>query len=238
MQLRIAVESSTSCEGCALRSSSICGLLARGNTTRLERLRSNQFKLRAKRLLLQEGDTPQEVYRLRSGWGARFKLLANGLRQILSFDLPGEFMSPELLQEAPSRFSKVALTDIAVCAFPSAIVRAEIAQDRAEAEIIAEYWTPRVAELEQRVMMLGRMHASGRIAALLLDFLDRLTARGECEGSAFEFPLRHEDIADALGITGEHVSRTLSGLRESRLLRMEQGRVVILDRQSLRRLAS
>lgn len=232
-----AAPPATPCGECPHRRTSICHLLGQGDTARLEAERTRQFSLAAKRMLIRESDTPSEVFRLYSGWGVRFKILANGSRQILSFALPGDFLTLELLHEAPARFSILTLTRMTLCAFQRERTAKEAFADREGATSVARRWANRVHDLEHHVTMLGRMPATGRIAGLVLHIFQRLKRRGMTVGNEFAFPLRHEDLADALGLTPAHVSRTLATLRQDRLLEIHAARAVILDCDGLHKLA-
>jgi CRP-like cAMP-binding protein len=212
--------------------------LSEGDVSRLKSARSRQVALRAKRLLVREGESTSEVYRLHSGWGIRFRTVASGERQILSFDLPGDFLTPELLCGTPARFSKTALTAMTLCAFPREPTSNAVFADPQKADFVEKLLVRRIRDAEDRIMMLGRLSAAGRIAALVLDTFRRLSRRGMTDGREIEFPLRHEDLADALGLTPEHVSRTLAALRASELLEIRSGRAAVLDREGLHRLAS
>jgi len=233
-----AATNSTPCAECQLRHTSICNVLGRGDAAKVEAARTRQFSLRPKRLLVREGDTAKEVFRLYSGWGIRFRVLANGSRQILSFDLPGDFLAPELLCGEPARFSKVALTSVTLCAFPPEPTANVVFGDLEKSNFIERLLVRRIYDMEDRVTMLGRLSAEGRIAAFVLDIHRRLSRRGMTVDEAFEFPLKHEDLADALGLTPAHISRTLATLRESDLLEIQSGRATILNREALKRLAA
>ena len=224
-----------SCTDCHFRTSSICRVLAGGDIAALEKKRKRQLSLRPKRMFVHEGEAPGEVYRLHSGWGARFRVLANGDRQILAFDLPGDFLTPELLCGTPARFSKLALTAMTLCAFPVEPTSDEMFADPDKANFIERLLVRHIRDAEDRIMMLGRMTAASRIAALLLEVHRRLCRRGLAAEDTFDFPLRHEDIGDALGLTAAHVSRTMATLRSAGLVRVDTGRATV-DRQGLARL--
>ena len=78
--------------------------------------------------------------------------------------------------------------------------------------------------------------AKGRIARLALVLHDLLAVRGRVNGGAFPFHLRQEHIADALGLTKVHVSRTLQGLRHEGVLEIDRQTATILIFRGLREL--
>jgi CRP-like cAMP-binding protein len=69
----------------------------------------------------------------------------------------------------------------------------------------------------------------------MLELWERQPSR-ENEGSR-AFPLRRQHIADATGLTGAHVNRTLNALRRDRIAAIVEGKLVIENRVALARLA-
>ena len=57
------------------------------------------------------------------------------------------------------------------------------------------------------------------------------------DGHSFTFYPRQQHIADALGLTKVHVSRTLRALRQEGLLEIGRDSATILDIKGLRKLA-
>ncbi|MGQ7454124.1 Crp/Fnr family transcriptional regulator, partial [Streptococcus suis] len=76
-----------------------------------------------------------------------------------------------------------------------------------------------------------------RMAHLLCELRWRLAAAGLAPQDSFEMRITQSDFADALGLTPVHVNRVLKGLRDSRLIHLHGGRLTLLDRARLERLA-
>jgi CRP-like cAMP-binding protein len=93
-------------------------------------------------------------------------------------------------------------------------------------------------QAERRLVDIGRRRAVARIARLVLDIHATLRARGLVAGDTFEFPLRQEDLADALGITTAHANRTLLTLRRLGALDIRQGQARLLDIDALKRIGA
>jgi CRP-like cAMP-binding protein len=64
---------------------------------------------------------------------------------------------------------------------------------------------------------------------MALELHKRLEFRGISKGLTIPFPLKQADIADMLGLTPVHVSRTLEKLREEGLLETQKNALTILD---------
>lgn len=182
-------------------------------------------------VLQQEGEMPQHAFVLISGWAFRFKLLLDGRRQILSLYLPGDFINYQALRSTELSFSVQSLTEVSLCAFDAQPLAArfhenKVLWERLEAALHAE--TNRLAS---RITDLGRRTALERVARLLLEIADRL---GRHENQLIEFPLRQHHIADMLGLTAVHVSRTIKGLRDRGIIKIGGGALTIQDYEALK----
>jgi hypothetical protein len=87
--------------------------------------------------------------------------------------------------------------------------------------------------LRDQVVRLGRLSAFERLAHLLLEMHERLFHVGLANVNAFHMPLRQEMIADLLGLSVVHVSRTSQQLKSERLAQVRSSHVTLLDRARL-----
>jgi len=101
------------------------------------------------------------------------------------------------------------------------------------------FWTTAVEEtiLSEHIVSLGKRSAYERIAALVIELLNRLQWVGLAQENAYTFPLTQELIADALGLSKIHVNRTLRRLRAAGLVTVTKRQIVIHDLPALRAIA-
>ncbi len=87
------------------------------------------------------------------------------------------------------------------------------------------------------MLLLGSMRAEERLAAFLLNLVQRLHARGF---SKTEMVLRmtREEIGSYLGMKLETVSRTFSRFQEDGIIEVKQRYVRILDADALQRIVN
>lgn len=187
--------------------------------------------------LFVEHETPRTNYAIVDGWACRYKMLPDGRRQILSFLLPGDLCNANVLVPAEIDCSVSTLSSVTV---------AEIGHSRFSALIKA---APRLfhafvryalvhASIErERIVNVGRRHAPERMAHLFVETLLRLKCVGRASHDTFDMPATHADLADALGITAVHVSRTLQALRAGGMVELEKRRLSIIDVDRLEQLA-
>ena len=85
------------------------------------------------------------------------------------------------------------------------------------------------------MLLLGSMRADERLAAFLLNLVERLHARGFSK-SELMLRMTREEIGSYLGLKLETVSRTLSKFVEDRIVEVDMRHVRILDADALRRM--
>ena len=193
--------------------------------------------LPAKRNILREEKEADEVFTLFDGWAFTYKLLADGRRQILDFLLPGSFLGLHMLWFKGMPHSVQSLTSVSLCTFDKEKFRDLLRRKPEYVWELLRYIASCQALSDERLSDLGRRTAKDRIARLVLNIHDQSDSRGMVKGGAFPFPPRQEHIADALGLTKVHVSRTLQALRHEGLLEIGRDTAWIHDLKGLRELA-
>jgi CRP-like cAMP-binding protein len=180
-----------------------------------------------------EDDASDRIHILCDGWAARYRIVADGKRQILNFAIPGDLIGVLLNALTTARHSVCAVTDLRVASVPTsqleAIAHHNPVLRRAIQWVSACEW----AMLCEHLVSVGRRSATARIAHLLLELQARLTLVDRASGASFSLPITQEMIADCLGLTHVHVSRSLRKLNERGLVRYERNRVVIVDSERL-----
>ena len=190
-----------------------------------------------RQLLMHEGQSPTELATLLNGWAFRFKLLPDGHRQILSFLLPGDLVVFHGLHDKALNFSVQTLTTVRLCVFDASEFRSFLKErPNMRCEVEARC-ADELAAADEMITDLGQRQASGRIARLVLALEARLATRGLVENGGFFFPLRQEHLADTLGLTAIHVSRTLTQLRVRGIISVTRDKLVVHDRERLLDLA-
>ena len=87
------------------------------------------------------------------------------------------------------------------------------------------------------MLLLGSMRAEERLAAFLLNLVQRLHSRGFSQ-SELVLRMTREEIGSYLGMKLETVSRTFSKFVEEGIIEVKQRHVQIKDTEALRRLVN
>ena len=183
--------------------------------------------------LIAQGERPEEVFVILSGLGCRYKLLEEGERQIVAFLVPGDIcdLHIALLGAMDHTISTTAEAEVAV--IPRDKVN-EIGESRpvlARALLIANLID--LAVLREWVVNNGRRPALARVAHLLWELYLRHSAVGLVSDHHFRLPITQRDLADATSLSYVHVSRTLTKLKEKKVIEWSQKTVQIIDPEAL-----
>lgn len=203
----------------------------------LDRLHQRRRKFAAGVDMVHEGQLNQSAYILAKGWVCSYKMLPDGGRQIVDFQIPGDFLGlrsvlfrtsdhsiePVTAVEA----SEVVITDLldAFTTTPRLATAVLWAASRDEAMVV------------EHLVGVGRRNALERTAHYLLEFGARLMLVGLGTKEGYDCPLSQYLLADALGLSAVHVNRVLRQLREMGLLTFQKGHVTIDDLDGLVMLA-
>lgn len=193
---------------------------------------SRHFALPAGECMLVEASAIPEVYVLSDGWAFRFLQLPNGRRQIFNFLLPGDIISGGSIYNELQHSTVKALTGVQVCCRPRSEFEAELTAN----PLAAARGTSVHMTLDEMIIVLGRFPAERRIAYLLLHLMKRVSLRKTARDFRYSIPLRRRHIADAMGLTIEHVSRTLKVFRDHGILDLSQGILTVRNMHELERL--
>jgi CRP-like cAMP-binding protein len=203
----------------------------------LDRLHQRRRKFVAGVDLVHQGQDDQSAYILAKGWVCSYKLLPNGGRQIIDFQIPGDFLGLRsvLFRTADHNIepvtaveaSEVIITDLldAFANTPRLATAVLWAASRDEAMVV------------EHLVGIGRRNALERTAHYLLEFSARLRLVGLGTKEGYDCPLSQYMLADALGLSSVHVNRVLRQLREMGLLTFQKGHVTIDDFDGLTALA-
>lgn len=178
-----------------------------------------------------EGDAAGSVFRVMSGMVRLYKMLPDGRRQIIGFLQAGDMMG--LAFAAQYLYTAETVTATTIQRIPRLELDAMMDAQPTFARKLLSATTSELMAAQDQMVLLGRKTAAEKVATFLLRLSDR--KGGE---QTIDLPMGRSDIADHLGLTTETVSRTLTKLKSSRLIRiLVGGKLDLLDRDALADLA-
>ena len=193
--------------------------------------------IKKRRDLVVDGYPYTKLCFVKDGIAARYKVLRNGKRQIVSLLVPGDIVGlPGSFLDRAS-FSVVALTDmkLEVCSHDAFIATCYRRPKFALAlSWLAIYDATLYAE---RIVDIGRRTPIERLAHFLLELHMRLSMVGRASESAFDLPISQEVMSDTLGLSVPHLNRMLAKLRTDGMVTVADRRVELVDVKALQLLA-
>ncbi|MCG6901295.1 MAG: Crp/Fnr family transcriptional regulator [Rhodobacter sp.] len=187
----------------------------------------------AGRDLVHQGQSDQAAYVLAAGWACSYKLLEDGQRQIVDFQIPGDFLGLRSVLLHVSDHSIEPVTDIEVTEIHVADLLDAFARTPRLATAILWAASRDEAMVVEHLVGVGRRDAAERLAHFLLELGARLAIVGMGSKAGYACPLTQYLMADALGLSAVHVNRVLRQLREGGMLTFRGGFVAFDDYERL-----
>jgi CRP-like cAMP-binding protein len=209
--------------------------LAEDERHALETLPMQVMVIKADQDIVREGDRPSRSCLILSGFACTYKLLPDGRRQIMSFQIPGDICDLQgfFLGEMDYAIGTLTAGRVAVIPHEELLDLTETYPRIARA--LSQSTFVDAAIFREWMVGLGRRSAYERIAHLLSEMWLRLQAVGLTQDSSYDLPVTQTELADALGLTTVHVNRTLQQLRREGLITRKGGTVTLSDPDGLRR---
>lgn len=170
-----------------------------------------------------------KAWLLVSGVAGEVRRLSDRRRQVLTLRLPGDILQGDT-QEEVEALSPVEVVDAL------SVVRA-LGDKAPDHQPLRHAWVA-AARLEQALLRdhlvrLGCLSAYERMAHFLMETHDRLNQIGLATPTSLHLPIKQDVIADLMGLSVVHVSRTMQILKREGLAHARSGYVVLPDRGRL-----
>lgn len=186
--------------------------------------------------LIREGDSPDGVFLILDGFACRYKLRANGMRQIMAYLVPGDFsdLDAALLSHMDDSIATLSACQVVRIA-PETIQ--DLLRRPALARALRMVTLVDAATAREWLVNLGRRSAIERLAHLFCELSSRLAVVGLVERGGYRLPITQANLADTTGLSAVHVNRSLRDLRDAGLIELQRQHLAILDLPRLQELA-
>jgi CRP/FNR family transcriptional regulator len=217
--------SSLACSTCPVRNSAACAALADDERMRLAKLGRHRDMKRGETLTA-AGDNNPACATLLSGALKIVNYDRDGHEHILSLVHPAGFVGEMFAPVA--HYDIVALTDSKLCVFSRSDYETAIREFPALAAALLRRSAEDLFETRALMDLVGRRSAQAKVAGLLFA-LAKAASHSPCHpASHFDLPLTRGEIADLLGLTIETVSRQLTRLERSGIIKKDGARGMII----------
>ena len=225
------------CSNCNLRELCMPMGLSEHDLERLDDLVTTRRKVKRGTTLFSNGDKFTSLYAIRTGFFKTCLASDDGRDQVTGFQMAGEIIGLDGIVNDQHSCDAVALEDAEVCVMPFDRIEEISREVTALQHHVHKIMSREIVREHGVMLLLGSMRAEERLAAFLLNLVQRLHSRGF---SQTELVLRmtREEIGSYLGLKLETVSRTFSKFVDDGIVEVKQRHVKILDIEALQRMVN
>ena len=207
--------------------------LSAAEMARIDQLITTRRKVKRKAPLFRAGEPFHALYAIRTGVFKTCVTAEDGRDQVTGFHMAGEIVGLDGIVQDHHTCDAVALEDSEVCVLPFDRI-GELSREVGALQHHLHRVMSREIVREHGVMLLlGSMRAEERVAAFLLNLVQRLQARG-FSPSELVLRMTRQEIGSYLGLKLETVSRTFSRFAQEGVLEVQHRFVRITDVERLR----
>ncbi|MEF9963377.1 MAG: fumarate/nitrate reduction transcriptional regulator Fnr [Comamonas sp.] len=220
------------CSSCNLRELCMPVGLSSEQMERIDEIVATRRKIKRGSALFRNGETFTSLYAIRTGFFKTSIATEDGRDQVTGFQMAGEIIGLDGIVNDRHSCDAIALEDAEVCVMPYSSLEELSREVTALQHHVHKVMSREIVREHGVMLLLGSMRAEERLAAFLLNLVQRLHARGF---SQHELILRmtREEIGSYLGLKLETVSRTFSKFAEENIIEVKQRHVRILDTDKL-----
>ncbi|MEF9999746.1 MAG: fumarate/nitrate reduction transcriptional regulator Fnr [Comamonas sp.] len=226
-----------SCSTCNLRELCLPIGLNEEQMERIDTIVAVRRKVKRGALLFHNGEAFSSLYAIRTGFFKTSVATEDGRDQVTGFQMAGEIIGLDGIVNDHHTCDAVALEDAEVCVMPFDKLEQLSREVTVLQNHVHKVMSREIVREHGVMLLLGSMRAEERLAAFVLNLVQRLHTRGF---SASELVLRmtREEIGSYLGLKLETVSRTFSKFVDEGIVEVKQRHIRILDTDALKRIVN
>ncbi|WP_137896024.1 fumarate/nitrate reduction transcriptional regulator Fnr [Ramlibacter sp. 2FC] len=225
------------CSNCNLRELCMPMGLKPEELDRIDEVVATRRKVKRGAMLFSNGEKFTSLYAIRTGFFKTCIATEDGRDQVTGFQMAGEIIGLDGIVHDHHTCDAVALEDAEVCVMPFDRIEELSREVTALQNHVHKIMSREIVREHGVMLLLGSMRAEERLAAFLLNLVQRLHARGFSQ-SELILRMTREEIGSYLGLKLETVSRTFSKFVEDGIVEVKQRHVRILDTEALKRIVN
>jgi CRP/FNR family transcriptional regulator len=223
------------CSNCNLRELCMPAGFSVDEMKKLDEVVEKRRRIKQGELLFSNGETFTSLYAIRTGFFKTCVTSADGREQVTGFQMAGEIIGMDGIVSDHHNCNAVALEDAEVCEMPFASVEDLSRELPGLQRHVHKIMSREIVRENSVMMLLGNMRAEERLAAFLLNLVQRLHARGLSQ-SELVLRMTREEIGSYLGLKLETVSRAFSKFSEEGIIEVKQRHVKIIAPEALKKI--
>lgn len=223
------------CSNCNLRELCMPTGFNPDEMQKLDEVVEKRRRVKQGEALFSSGETFTSLYAIRTGFFKTCVISEDGREQVTGFQMAGEIIGMDGIVSDHHNCSAVALEDAEVCVMPFCDIENLSRELPGLQRHVHKIMSREIVRENGVMMLLGNMRAEERLAAFLLNLVQRLHARGLSQ-SELVLRMTREEIGSYLGLKLETVSRAFSKFSEDGIIEVKQRYVKILAPEALKKI--
>jgi CRP/FNR family transcriptional regulator len=204
---------------------------------RVDELVTQRRSIKRGSALFHNGEAFSALYAVRTGFFKTSLTTEDGRDQVTGFQMAGEIIGLDGIVNEQHTCDAIALEDAEVCVMPFDRIEDISREVGALQKHVHRIMSREIVREHGVMLLLGSMRAEERLAAFLLNLVQRLQARGFSR-SELILRMTREEIGSYLGMKLETVSRTFSKFADEGIIEVNQRHIHIQDSEALKRLVN
>jgi CRP/FNR family transcriptional regulator len=225
------------CSACNLRELCLPVGLSDEELSSIDDIIGTRRTVRRGESLFHAGEAFTALYAVRTGFFKTVVSAADGREQVTGFQMAGELIGLDGISTDHHSCDAIALEDSQVCMIPYSQLETLSREVTLLQHQFHKIMSREIVRDHGVMLLLGSMRAEERLAAFLLNLVQRMHARGFSQ-SEIILRMTREEIGSYLGLKLETVSRMFSRFAEEGIVEVRQRHVRILDIEALQRLVN
>jgi CRP/FNR family transcriptional regulator, anaerobic regulatory protein len=221
------------CSNCNLRDLCMPIGLSAEELRRVDELVTRRPIIKRGTTLFHNGEKFTSLYAIRTGFFKTCVTTEDGRDQVTGFQMAGEIIGLDGIVNDHHTCDAIALEDAEVCVLPFERIEEISREVKALQHHVHKIMSREIVREHGVMLLLGNMRAEERLAAFLLNLVQRLHARGFSQ-SDLVLRMTREEIGSYLGLTLETVSRTFSKFADDGLVAVNQRHIHIQNADALK----
>ena len=221
------------CSNCNLRELCMPLDLSAADLDRIDSLVAIRRKVKRGATLFRNGEAFTSLYAIRTGFFKTSVASEDGRDQVTGFQMAGEIVGLDGIVNDHHTCDATALEDAEVCVMPFDRLEDLSREVNSLQRHVHKIMSREIVRENGVMLLLGSMRAEERLAAFLLNLVQRLHARGFSQ-SELVLRMTREEIGSYLGLKLETVSRAFSRFAEDGIVEVKQRHVRILNAEALK----
>ena len=204
------------CSECKIRSYSFCRCLQEDKLKEFSNI-STEKKFDDKQNIFLQQDEAKNIYNITEGNIKIYQLVDDGRIQIIGFLYPGDFFGS--YKNGKYNYCAESIGESKVCIFEQKKLDKYIEKNMLLAKELLNQTSHELTLAQDRMAVLGKLDANERLAKFIMNISEQRKRIG-WQNNPISLPMTRQDIADYLGLTIETVSREISKLKTSTIIKI------------------